>query len=318
MPWVLFSLGIVMLIVATVDLLATVVRPNGSGVIATGASRLVMAVSHRFHDRDGSRRMLSITGVVAVVILPVAWMLMMWVGWALVFNGSANAVLVSSTQAPANFWSRVYFAGYSLFTSGLGDRVPGGAGWQFAAVIAAAMGLALVTLAITFLMPVLQAANDARSLAAQISQLGRSTAEIVDAHRTSRFASLASLTEDFPASITTLMVQHHSYPVLTHFHARGRAHSLMPGLAALHDACIVGIGVADDSDRWRLDAVVGAIHHFADDIGRGESATAPPIPDIDIGPTGDRRFSEAARTRCLLAELVESDGWNWSAVTHGE
>lgn len=309
--------GSVVLVAVVVDVFATVVRPDGSGFLATTLSRHVWGLALAWHRRRPSHGVLAAWGVVAVALMPVAWMLSMWGGWTLIFHGSDDAVLVDASRRPADGWGRLYFAGFSLFTSGLGDLVPGGAPWQVATVVASAMGLGLVTLAITFLVPVVQAANDRRALARRIHQIGGSTEEILRRHHDAGRHTLATLVADVPPALTKLAIQHDSYPVLDHLHSPDVRQALMPRLATLHDACVIARSDLGGVDRVRVEAVVGAIDYFTLSL----ASEVPVDPDVETGTWSDGRTSrlaDAAATRTRLRSLVEADGWSWEdEVVHG-
>ena len=248
--------------------------------------------------------------VIAVVLMPLAWMLVMWIGWTLVFHGSTDAVLVADTQEPAGFWGRVYFAGFGLFTSGLGDLVPGGPPWQVATVLASAMGLGLVTLAITFLVPVIQAATDRRAVARTIHHVGPSAPEIVARHEGTAFRSLCELIAGLPAALTKLAIQHHSYPVLDHLHSADIRQALMPQVAILHDACVVAAPEVEDVERVHLDATVRAIDFLTRSLAP-EADHAREVATDEWSPERRARLTAERATRSRLRGLVEADGWSW-------
>lgn len=309
---VLWLLGVALLVAIVVDVFATVVRPDGSGFLATVVSRTVWRVALGVHRRRRSHGLLATGGVVAVVLMPIAWMFLMWAGWTLVFNGSPDAVLDGRTRVPADGWERVYFAGFSLFTSGLGDLVPGGPPWEVATVLASAMGLGLVTLAITFLVPVIQAATDRRAVARTIHHLGASPWEIVERYEPSAFRGLVVQVADLPAALTKLAIQHHSYPVLGHLHSPDVRQALMPQLAILYDACLVAAPEADDVERVQLEAVVESIDFLTRSLspdGDGERTVATG----DWPPDRAQHLPRESPTRARLRSLVEADGWSWDA-----
>lgn len=315
MSWVLFALGIGVLVASVVDVFAAVVRPDSSGVLAARTALMVWAIGRWVHQRRPSHGMLAVTGVAAVVTLPMTWLLLMWTGWSLVFLGSTGAVVDASSGAPADGWSRIYYAGYSLFTSGLGDKVPGGALWEMATVLATAMGLGLATLAMTFLIPVVQAANSRRAVASQISSLGHTPDEILARHGGDDFVTLAALTESMPMVLGTLASQHRSYPVLSHLHSTEPSTALMPRLAALHDACVAGTTSHDPTVAARLTLVAATITTVVEALDPDDRRAVPPLPSWVAERHEARQALEAAApTRRRLGSLVEADGWDWSAV----
>src|SRR5205814_4602377 len=109
-----------------------------------------------------------------------SWLLMVLVGWTLVFEGAPHAVVELQTRHPADFVSRVYFVGAMMFTSGTSEYAPGGRVWQIAAMIVSASGLFVVTLSITYLLAVLGAIVEKRALASAIWDMGATPEGLID------------------------------------------------------------------------------------------------------------------------------------------
>jgi len=309
--------GLTILAATVVDLYATVMKPGGGGAMGTRVAATIWAVGLAIHRRRFGHRFLSNIGVAAVVSVPLAWMLLMWLGWSLLYLGTNESVLDSADRQPADAWSRVYFAGYSLFTSGLGDKVPNGALWQMMTVLTSFMGLGLVTLAITFLVPILQAATERRALARSLSHLGHTTQGILercwhDHHR------LADVAPDLATQCATMTEKHLSYPVLEHLHSATAAAAFTPRLAALHDATTIAILDANTEEAAALQHLRTAIADHADLLCSRRPArvsTEPPPISTELGQEAVERLESVAHVRCQIDALVRHDGWTWDDVT---
>lgn len=319
MRWMLFPIGVLILLVTTVDLFATVAQPGRQGgFIATRLVDHVWRLALRLHRTWPSHRRLAAAGLTCVVAVPLFWMTALWLGWSLVFTSSEHAVIDARTGEPAGTTSRIYYAGYSLFTSGLGDKLPGGGTWEIATVLATAMGLGLVTLAITYLVPVVQAGTSRRSFARQITRLGSTPDGIVD--RCWRPPAITILADEAVALLPrlgTLSEQHLTYPVLHYLHSVDVATALAPRVAALHDAMLIASDQgADDATRLRFGLVCAAVGDLADTFPvDGESSQEPDDADPDTTRVGAGRSDDEASRRTRLRQLVRRDGWDWSAVT---
>jgi hypothetical protein len=168
------------------------------------------------------------------------------------------------------------------------------------------MGLGLVTLAITYLVPVVQAANARRSVARQITRLGSTPAGIVDrCWRPPSVKVLADAATDLLPRLELLTEQHLTYPVLHYLHSIDVATAFAPRVAALHQSMVmVATSEASADDRLRFELLREAIEDLTDTFPVGErsseSTTSSSADDVD------------ARGR--LPELVRRDGWDWSAV----
>lgn len=306
MAWLLLPLGVIVLLGTIVDLFATVAQPGRhGGFLATRLVDQIWRVALATHRWRPSHRRLAAAGVACVAAVPVCWMAGMWIGWSLIFSSSESAVLDARTGDRASTTSRVYYAGYSLFTSGLGDKVPGSGGSEIATVLATAMGLGLVTLAITYLVPVVQSATARRSVARLISRLGATPQGIVDrCWRPPTVTVLTDAATDLLPRLQLLTEQHLTYPVLHYLHSVDVATAFAPRVVALHQAMVLAVdeSVSDDA-RTRFELVREAVEDFADTFPVG-----------DDGDLSDAR--EQGDDRRRLGELVRRDGWDWSAVDH--
>jgi len=292
------------LLATIVDLFATVARPGyHGGFLATRLVDLLWRAALALHRRRPSHPRLAVAGVTCVAAVPLCWMTAMWVGWSLVFTSSEAGVIDAQTGDPASTVSRVYFAGYSLFTSGLGDKVPGGGVWEVATVLASAMGLGLVTLAITYLVPVVQAATSRRSVARRITRLGATPQGIIDrCWRPPSVTVLGGATTDLLPQLELLTEQHLTYPVLHYLHSIDVATAFAPRLAALHGTMVLATdGDVSDDERIRFELVREAVEDLTD--------TYPLRGSGDRTDAGTR-----VGVRQRLEEFVQRDGWDWSAV----
>ena len=223
--------GVLGLAVVVTDIFVTVLKPGADGFLAYRFTNLIWRLARGVHRRRTSHRGLSNAGVALVAMLPLVWLGLMWLLWSLIFLVNERSVLDATTAQPSDGWSKVYFAGYTLFTSGLGDHVPGSSLWQIVTVVTTAMGLGLVTLAVTFLVPVLQAANARRGCARTISQIGDTSADLV-----ANMDLVEVTAPSLAASFASVAEQHTSYPMLDHLHTQNEQNSLPVQLDHLHTA----------------------------------------------------------------------------------
>lgn len=74
-------------------------------------------------------------------------------GRSLVFLGGDTGDVNDETGALAKFADAVYFAGFRLFTLGLGIFWPEGAVWQVLSALCVASGFLTLTVSVAYLMP---------------------------------------------------------------------------------------------------------------------------------------------------------------------
>src|SRR2546430_17643994 len=162
--WLVMA-GVIVLVVGSVDLIWTTLGTHGGGPISAPIAKILWKGMTTIHRRMPQHRALSFGGSVILLSLIGSWLLMVLVGWTLVFEGAPHAVVELQTRHPADFVSRVYFVGAMMFTSGTSEYAPGGPVWQIAAIFVSASGLFVVTLSITYLLAVLGAIVEKRALA---------------------------------------------------------------------------------------------------------------------------------------------------------
>lgn len=257
------------------------------------------------------------------------WVVLLWAGWALIFSSMDAAVLDSTASAPASVAARIYYAGFVVFTLGVGDFVPGSGPWQIATAAASFLGLFLVTLSITYLVSVVSAAVTRRQLARSVHLSGETGADIVLTHWTGEQVSsqFDSLAQTLTTQVLQTTQQHLAYPVLHHFHATDETSSAPRALAALDDALLLfsaGLGEQARPSGDTLARLRRAIEHYAATVhSGGHEAKDPPLPglaplrDAGVPVVDDAAFARAAvahvERRGRLDALVRADAWAWPA-----
>lgn len=327
------GLGVVGLTV--LDVLRTTVAVDSAGGPVSGKiTRVVWDTVLRLAPA-GQRRPLRYAGLTIIVGTIALWIALAWLGWALVFQAAPEAVVSSDTGLPAGALTRVYFAGTTLFTLGLGDYRPGGVLWELATVATAGSGLLLVTLAISYLIPVTSAATGKRQLASYVSALGTAPDHIVvQAWNGRDFAGLSGHLVTLAPMLTILAQRHLAYPVLHYFHATERHNAAAPAIAALDEALGLlehAVPVDRRPEPAALITLRRAIWEFLETLDStflDPATAAPPVTSLEplraAGiPTVDDDDYRAAmersqRRRKLLLAMVVDDGYSWDEVVRPE
>ena len=276
--------------------------------------------------------LLPAVGSISLLAVIIGWVTLLWIGWWMLFSANPSSVLHGQSQTAADSWSRAYFAGFTLFTLGVGDYVPNGSGWQAATALASFSGLFLITLSITYLLPVLSAATEKRQLAAMIRDLGRDpTSLIVESWDGDGFDRLMEqLTATVWPKIHLHVQRHLAYPILHYFHTNRPETSLAVRVAVLDEALLVlAHGVAKDARPrpWVLaptQRAVGSMLEVLETRFIHVATDDPPIPDTsgiaaaDIPLADGEEFQRAIASlrdrRRRMRGLVEDAGWSWRDV----
>ncbi|MEU4214177.1 ion channel [Actinoplanes sp. NPDC026623] len=311
----------------------TLVVGAGGGPLTRRLMGLLWRLLLRLFGGGRAPKLLGGAGAAILVTTVVIWVALLWAGWSLILLGGHGAVVDARTGVAADWAEIVYYAGFTIFTLGVGDYVAAGQPWRFLTAVSGFSGLFLVTLAITYLISVVAAVVNRRAVAVRIHALGTSAAGIVHGGWTgATFSSafvqhLVSVTEQ----LSVVAEQHLAYPALHYFHSRNATTSSPIAVARLDDAMLllrtaVEPGARpDDSVTWPVQA---AVERYVSTVAM-TSATphdppVPPLPDLEaLTASGVPTVEEAsfragthatAERRRTLHRLVLADGRDWDAV----
>lgn len=324
-------LGILVIAVLFTDVLR-VTMGKGSGLFMKRLTGWAWQVFLRIQHSRVQAHLLSAAGTVIVGMNIVVWVVLLWTGWMLIFSGAEQAVVHGQTQTAAGFWERVYFTGYTIFTLGVGDYVPTRPLWQVMTAVASASGLFVVTLSISYLIPVLQANTQKRQLAVQIASLGQRPDEIIlNTYDGTSCQPLGEHLNALTTELAKLEQRHLTYPLLHYFHSQDRTEAVALSVAALDEALtIIEYGLAESTHglepalfhpaRKMISRYLGTLKQ----VFIESAAEVPPLPSLEalrergIPVVDEETFRERSEAiedrRRLLLALVENDGWSWFLI----
>ena len=313
MTWLLGGLGVLLLTIVLVDLIWTTMTLNGPGPI----SRLFHGRWSRWLLGPGgfirSRGIGRVAGTGVVLAMLLLWMALTWVAWWLIFSSIDGAVVETERGTIAGPADRFYFAGYTLMTLGIGDFRPRGPLWQAASVVAAFDGFALVTLSISYLVPILAAVVEERQLALTIANLGGSADQIlVLGWDGGRFDVLTDRLSELEQPILLASQRLLSYPPLLYFRSNDPRASVFCNLLMLEQVLnLLRDGVAPEHrpHPMTVEPLRRAIGELLDVmesyLGRDEAAEPPdPVP---LAPLHEAGIPTTARLDYLAKHDAQTD-----------
>lgn len=324
--------GVLVLIIVMVDVAWTTLTTQGSGPVTGLVTVAVEWTATTAHRMSGSRTLLVTTGPVAIVGVGAVWVTLLWAGWLLIFSAFPNGVLEAQSQQAANLSERVYFVGFTLSTLGVGDFKPGGEVTRVLTALAAFNGLVLVTLLITYAVPVVQGAITRRKLAFSISLMGNSPQEMAWRAWQDDTQGFENALGQVSSDLVQCSEQRLAYPLLDLFYCRHTDFSLGVQLGRLDDALSLLTEGLQPDYRWHSFTVENTrkvISHYLDRFAtrnRHGPQDAPPLPTVDLLtiknlPLADNLFEalhQLKHRRSHLHRLVRREGWTWSAVEHDD
>lgn len=324
------SLGLAVVVLTVWDSISTMVTVEGGGPLTSRLARMLWRSTGLFPKRVRKVLLTRMGELIALGVLGL-WILLLWAAWTLVFLASPDAVVDSNSGDPANFVARLYFAGFSLFTLGVGDYRPGPGFWQVATAIASLNGLFLITVSISYLISLTSAVADRRGTAAVVTGLGRSGVEVVvNAWNGEDFRGLPEQLAGVSASLAHLSERHLAKPVLHYFHSPLRHTALEPSVVALYEALLLlsyGVAVQVRPDEPALRSARAACERlfevYAQVFIRREARSLEPPALDDLAAAGvpvvlqeefERAIAAQEDTRRLAAAMLRESGWHWDSV----
>lgn len=324
----LLALGIVLLAFAALDALWTTLWVNGGGGPLSGRLSAGLWWGLRGVTRGERTWPLSIAGPVVLVAVVLGWVTLLWAGWALVFSSDPAALSYSDTGERPGWTGRIYFAGYTLFTLGIGNVVPGRGAWEVATAVASGSGFLFITLGISYVLSVLGAVVTGRAFAGSVGGLGTDAEEVVRrAWDGERYAGLTLPLAALSSQLDVLTQQHLAYPVLHYYHASDPAAAPAAAVAVLEEALtILRFGVPEDCrpPESVLEGARSSVQSYLETlqsayVDASDEAPRPPnlrrLRDAGLPTVSDDAFALALRRLDLrrrnLLGMVEADARTW-------
>lgn len=320
-------LGVAVLVLVVIDLLWTTLWVEGGAGPLTGRLMAWEWMGIRTVG-DSYPPIRSLSGPLILVSSLSMWIVLLWVGWTLVFAGVPSPIIDTVDGGPISWLDRAYFTGYTIFTLGNGDFAPQDGLWQMATVLTTASGMLFVTLIVTYILSVLDAVTQKRAFATGVSGLGTGSDEIIQECWTADgFEGLAFPLDTLTEQLTMLASNHKAYPLLHYFHTPEASKAPTRSVAVLDETLLIlrfGIPEQDRPGTALLTNGRASVDTYLDVLGTGFIEPAdrtPPPPDLGairaagVPTLSDDAFEAAVAEleprRRLLLGLVEADAGQW-------
>lgn len=318
------------------DFVLTTFLPSGQGPLTAFVNHASYQLLFRMGGRKGTSPVLKYSGLTIILLIMFAWILLLWLGVALLFVSDQYSVLNGQDKLPADLLEKIYYTGYALSTLGIGDYVAGSDGWRVVTSLAAFVGLITTTMSITFLVPVISNAGQKRSLGRHIESLGGSPERIVlNSFDGKDFSSISSHLTNISSMIFTYAQNHLTYPVLHHMHNINPDENIVLKLTALDEALnIFLLHIPEHMRPGFLDLYMArrALSSYLDTIRyMGTDTESPPLPKLDeiSRESGvamlntepeeiNDLYSRLEERRKLWHVNLQSDGWQWKDLRVGD
>lgn len=325
----LLILGILIQIIVIVDIFKTVIYINGGGFLSGFASRAIWKLFFTLAKGDARNRILNLCGSLIMLFLLFMWINLIWLSYSLIYISDFNSVINNATNSPAGNLDKIYFVGYTLTSLGNGDFSAGSDAWQIITNVVGMNSLVFISLGIAYLIPVLEAVIDKRTLAVHINKLGSSPVEIImNGFNGENFDPLYQRFYGLENLIIKHGERHLAYPILHYFHSNRRDHALTLSLAMLDEAITIQqvYKIDKSSKNYHWQVMRGALENLYDRLDHNYIPKAKEVPPFDYKnrfPTEFcKNFIHDTSTdihkfdqhRQRILGYIENDGWDWEDV----
>lgn len=220
--WETFLGGLVLVVLA-VDAFVTVLHASsGAGPYTSLQNRVLWRVGRVVAAHlPGRRQVLSSSAPLMTLATPVAWITFLMVGFALLYHPVIGTFPADPPLEVRGWAASLYLSGYLTTTLGIGDVVPAGAVWRIAFVVQSALGFALFSASITYILAIYGRHTEDAALALHIHNLFRDS-ELADwgAEGSDHRRTIRSLAISMSGGLAEVNVAHEMYPILHYFHGR--------------------------------------------------------------------------------------------------
>lgn len=332
MNYFYLTTGIIIVILVISDVLNSTLAPRGTGFITerlrSGLWRFFLWLS----NGKGDNKFLNYAGMFTVTAWLLGWIGFLWFGNFLIYLSDHFSVVVANTKTAASPLEKLYFVGYVLSTMGNGDLFPNGEGWRIYTGIISYSGFIIITLGITYLVPVLSAEIEKRQVSIYIHSLGLSPQEILlNAWNGKDFSILSQHFKSLSEDIMHLAQNHIAYPVLHNFHSHMHREALAVNLVVLDEALtILMLYLPNDMKphKQEIYPLRFAITDYLATLGYAfirpsknepgpvviNKLRAYNIPFRQHNAEIQFELEKLTFRRKLLLGMLENDGWHWGSI----
>lgn len=274
---------------------------------------------------------MSHAGYILLTYIVLIWVFLLWISFALILISQPGSVVNSSTKIPADLLEIIYYSGYTLSTLGMGDFIAPGNGGRILTSIYSFTGLILLTMSVTYFIPVLSAVIEQRKLGIKLSVLGSSPEKIIlNFWDGKSFQSFTTKVDEISGSIIKYSQHNRAYPVIHYFHNHKEKNAIILQLARLYEAYLIVLFNLNEKVKPRPGdlrpleiafenyfEVLKEVTHINTDNETPEYSSIQNLKElglIDHSKESQWLANKYEHKRKIFLTLVKQDGWTWNQV----
>ncbi|MEZ7499026.1 potassium channel family protein [Flavobacterium sp. Arc3] len=334
MNYFVFLVGVILLLATAADLINTSLSGRGAGFISKRLSKSIWNILLILTKKTGRRKILDLGGAIILVSILINWLLLIWISASLLFISCPDSLINVETNSPTTVINKIFYTGYTLSTLGLGDIEPEGNFWDILTAILSFTGLILISISITYLIPVVSAEIMKRKISVHINTLGGSVEEILLNYWNGK--DFKELEQPFISLIDSIILHaqnHKAYSVLHFFHSSDRKEAFVLNLTNLDEVLTVLLHNIPAEQGPSFNVLIRlrkAISSYlvtlpATFITPGKKT--PPVLILTAlenkgikvisGEKVDLEYAKLKTRRRLLLSLIKDDGREWADLNCG-
>lgn len=322
--------GILLYFITVMDIIQTTLSMQGGGWLTGRLSHIFWKIVLIISGRDGKKKILGHAGYILLVKIVILWVVLLWASFFLILISNPDSVLNSSTKLAVDTIGKIYYAGFTISTLGMGDYIPGGNSWRIISNIYSFTGLILLTMSVTYFIPLISAVIEQRKLGIKLSAFGKSSEEIVyNSWNGKNFKFFTDQVSDIADALIKHSQHHRAYPVIHYFHNTKEKNNIILQVARLYDALYIFEYMLKDEVKLEpqtFKPLVVAFENYFEIITEVShlkfDEVTPALPEteklsaaslVNENPR-EENSAKVQNHRKLLYTLVKHDGWSWSLV----
>ncbi len=334
MNYFVFGTGILLLTAAATDLINTALSARGAGFLSKRLSKFIWKVLLATSKNTGTRKVLEMGGAIILVSILINWLMLIWLSASLLFISKSDSLINVETNTPTTLVSKIFFTGYTLSTLGLGDIEPKGPFWEILTAIISFAGLILISIAITYLIPVVSAEIEKRRISVYITTMGCSIKEILlNFWDGNDFKGLTIPFQNLTSMIILHAQNHKAYSVLHFFHTSNKKEAFVLNITNLDEVLTILLHHVPESIRPQatvLMALRKAVSSYLLTLPSAFITPGDEIPPVlqigELEKEGipmvrseqiESNYENLIDRRRLLLSLIKDDGWQWKDLEAG-
>ncbi len=301
-------IGLLLIAIVLYDVFESIILPRPTpsrlrpaAMLVRGGWPLWRAFGEVAKTVDRRERRLGIFAPLVVLVLLGLWIVMLIVGYGLLFDVLAGQL----EPSPPDLLTAMYFAAVSLLTIGYGDIVATSGAGRIVAIGAGGSGLAIVAVAAAYLFSLYASFQRREVLVVTLdARAGAPPSGVTLLESCVKFGPDRELARIFSAWehwSAEVLESHLAYPILVFFRSTHDQESWVAALGALLDAATLVLTTVEDGPTGQAKVMRAIGAHLIEDIAYFFRFSYPQDPGVERAEFDQaRRQLEAAGYRITL------------------